>query len=117
MKFYALAIPFPHIHGAFREELVARSSQCVLANGLSPSQAAMVEPLAVFLHVLKQSGPVYGKNVLVTCAGPIGLITILVVTSAGASNIVVTDILDKGLKVTHNLGASETISVLKDESG
>lgn len=117
MKFYGSAMLFPHIQGAFREELVASSSQCFIANGLSPSQAAMVEPLAVVLHALKQAGPVYGKNVLVTGAGPIGLLTILVVKSAGASNIVVTDISDKALEVAHNLGASETINVSKDGSG
>ena len=115
MKFYGSAMPFPHVQGAFREELVARSSQCVVANGLSASQAAMVEPLAVVLHALKQSGTVYGKNVLVTGAGPIGLLTILVVKSAGASNIVVTDISDQALEVAHELGAHETINVSKDE--
>ncbi len=116
MKFYGSAMPFPHIQGAFREELVARSNQCVVANGLSPSQAAMVEPLAVVLHAVKQAGPIFGKNVLVTGAGPIGLLTILVVKSAGASNIVVTDISDKALQVAHNLGVSETINVSRDTS-
>ena len=117
MKFYGSAMPFPHIHGAFREELVALSSQCVVANGLSAAQAAMVEPLAVVLHALKQAGTVYGKNVLVTGAGPIGLLTILVVKSAGASRIVVTDISDKALEVAQTLGASATINVSKDVSG
>ena len=117
MKFYGSAMPFPHIQGAFREELVAHSNQCVVANGLSASQAAMVEPLAVVLHALKQSGSVYGKNVLITGAGPIGLLTILVVKSAGASNIVVTDISDKALEAAYNLGASDTINVSKDGSG
>ena len=117
MKFYGSAMPFPHIQGAFREELVALSSQCVVANGLSAAQAAMVEPLAVVLHALKQAGTVYGKNVLVTGAGPIGLLTILVVKSAGASKTVVTDISDKALEVAQKLGASEIINVSKDVSG
>ena len=117
MKFYGSAMRFPHIQGAFRQELVARSSQCVVANGLSKSQAAMVEPLAVVLHALKQSGTVFGKNVLVTGAGPIGLLTVLVLKSAGASNIVVTDLSDQALKVARDLGASETINVLRDELG
>ncbi len=116
MKFYGSAMPFPHIQGAFREELVAHSNQCIVANGLSASQAAMVEPLAVVLHALKQAGSVYGKNVLVTGAGPIGLLTILIVKSAGASNIVVTDISDKALEVARNLGAFETINVSKGAS-
>ena len=117
MKFYGSAMPFPHIQGAFREELVALSSQCVVANGLSAAQAAMVEPLAVVLHALKQAGTVYGKNVLITGAGPIGLLTILVVKSAGASKIVVTDISDKALEVAQKLGASEIINVSKDVLG
>ena len=116
MKFYGSAMLFPHIQGAFREELIASSRQCVVANGLSAAQAAMVEPLAVVLHALKQAGSVFGKNVLVTGAGPIGLLTTLVVKSAGASNIVVTDISDRALEVAHNLGASEIINVAKDES-
>ena len=32
MRFYGSAMPFPHIQGAFREELVADGGQCVLAD-------------------------------------------------------------------------------------
>lgn len=35
MRFYGSAMPFPHVQGAFREELIAAASQCVRANGLS----------------------------------------------------------------------------------
>tara|TARA_B110000444_G_C18776526_1_gene565223 strand:- start:275 stop:1303 length:1029 start_codon:yes stop_codon:yes gene_type:complete len=111
MQFYGSAMPFPHIQGAFREQLVVRESQCVQANGLDASQAAMVEPLAVVLHALKQAGPVHGKNILITGAGPIGLLAILAAKSAGALNIVVTDISNQALKVAKGLGASETINV------
>ena len=111
MQFYGSAMRFPHIQGAFRKELVVSSNQCVLANGLNSSQAAMIEPLAVVLHALKQAGAVHGKNILVTGAGPIGLLTILVAKSAGALNIVVTDISDQPLIVAKNLGATETINV------
>ena len=111
MQFYGSAMPFPHIQGAFREQLVVTETQCVLANGLSTSQAAMVEPLAVVLHSLKQAGPVHGKNILITGAGPIGLLAILAAKSAGALNIIVTDISNQALQVASDLGASETINV------
>ena len=117
MKFYGSAMPFPHIQGAFREELVVHSSQCVKANGLSTAQAAMVEPLAVVLHAFNQAGSVYGKDILVTGAGPIGLITILVAKSGGALSITVTDISDQALEVACELGASETINVTNYPAG
>ena len=111
MQFYGSAMPFPHIQGAFREQLVVLENQCVLANGLSASQAAMVEPLAVVLHALKQAGPMHGKNILITGAGPIGLLSILAAKSAGALSIVVTDISNQALQLASDLGASETINV------
>ncbi|MFN7002580.1 MAG: alcohol dehydrogenase catalytic domain-containing protein, partial [Roseinatronobacter sp.] len=49
MRFYGSAMPFPHIQGAFREELIADATQCVDATGLSAGEAAMAEPLAVTL--------------------------------------------------------------------
>ena len=117
MKFYGSAMPFPHIQGAFREELVVHSSQCVEANGLSTAQAAMVEPLAVVLHAFNQAGSVYGKDILVTGAGQLGLITIFVAKSWGSLSITVTDISDQALEVACELGASETINVANYPAG
>ena len=33
MRFYGSAMPFPHIQGAFREEIVVDAGQCVKATG------------------------------------------------------------------------------------
>ena len=74
MRFYGSAMPFPHIQGAFREELIADASQCVIANGLTAGEAAMAEPLAVCLHAVRQDGETLGKRVLVTGSGTIGVI-------------------------------------------
>lgn len=68
MRFYGSAMPFPHIQGAFREELIVTAAQCVVANGLTPGEAALAEPLAVTLHATRRAGPLLGKRVLVTAA-------------------------------------------------
>ena len=34
MRFYGIAMPFPHIQGAFQKSIVADVSQCALADGL-----------------------------------------------------------------------------------
>src|SRR5690606_4384611 len=114
MRFYGSAMPFPHIQGAFREELVADASQCVIANGLSAGEAAIAEPLAVCLHGVRQAGEVLGKKVLITGSGPIGVLCVLAARRAGASEIVITDITDQTLEHARRAGADRTINTATD---
>ncbi len=112
MRFYGSAMPFPHIQGAFRQELVVHASQCVPTT-LSASEAAMAEPLSVVLHASKQAGDLTGKRVLVTGCGPIGLLAVLVAKAAGALEIVTTDITAFTLEKARELGASDSLNVVE----
>lgn len=114
MRFYGSAMPFPHIQGAFRESLVVEASQCVRAEGVSPGEAAMAEPLSVALHATRRAGPLLGKRVLVTGCGPIGMLCILAARRAGAAEIVATDIEDQPLKHAADAGAERTINVASE---
>jgi len=114
MRFYGSAMPFPHIQGAFREVLVADASQCVPADGLTPGEAAMAEPLAVTLHATRRAGPLLGKRVLVTGCGPIGVLAILAARRAGAAEIVCTDLTDFTLSVAGKAGADHCINMAKE---
>jgi L-idonate 5-dehydrogenase len=111
MRFYGSAMPFPHIQGAFREMLVADSSQCVPADGLSAGEAAMAEPLAVTLHATRRAGDMLGKSVLVTGCGPIGLLAILAARRAGADLVVATDLSDYTLGMARKIGADVTLNM------
>lgn len=111
MRFYGSAMPFPHIQGAFRQSLVADAAQCVPADGLSPGEAAMAEPLAVCLHGLGQAGALMGKSVLITGCGPIGALSVLAARRAGAAEIVVTDLSDFTLSVAKACGADAVLNV------
>lgn len=114
MRFYGSAMPFPHIQGAFREDLVADAAQCVRAEGLTPGEAAMAEPLSVCLHAVKRAGEILGKRVLVTGCGPIGVLAILVARRAGAAEIVATDLAPNALDFAQRLGADRVINVADD---
>ena len=116
MKFYGSAMPFPHIQGAFRETLIAESFQCIPADGLTPEEAAMAEPLAVCLHAIKQAGNIFGKKVLITGSGPIGTLCVLSARRAGAEEILVTDISDNALKFSNSVGADKVINTAKNYS-
>lgn len=111
MRFYGSAMPFPHIQGAFREFLVAAAIQCVPADGLTPGEAAMAEPLAVTLHATRRAGEMLGKRVLVTGCGPIGVLAILCARRAGAAEIVATDLSDFTLSLARKAGADRTINM------
>jgi L-idonate 5-dehydrogenase len=113
MRFYGSAMPFPHVQGAFREYLVAKAVQCVPADGLKPSEAAMAEPLSVCLHAVKRAGDLVGKRVLITGCGPIGALCILAARRAGAGEIVVTDLTDFPLQMARKVGADTALNLLK----
>jgi len=114
MRFYGSAMPSPHIQGAFREALVADAAQCVKAEGVSPGEAAMAEPLSVALHATRRAGPLLGKRVLVTGCGPIGMLCVLAARRAGAAEIVVTDIEDRPLQHAREAGAERTINTARE---
>ncbi len=117
MQFYGSAMPMPHIQGAFRQQLTAKASQCVSANGLSAGEAAMAEPFAVTLHATKRIGDLLGKKVLITGCGPIGILSIIAARLAGAAQIIATDIADNALAIAAGCGADKIINVLKEPTG
>ena len=117
MRFYGSAMPFPHIQGAFREELIADARQCVPAAGLTPSLAAMAEPLAVCLHAAGRAGDLLGRRVLVTGSGPIGCLAILAARRAGAVEIVATDIAPAPLAHARTVGADATVDMAATPDG
>ncbi|NHF72396.1 L-idonate 5-dehydrogenase [Paracoccus xiamenensis] len=117
MRFYGSAMPFPHIQGAFREYLLADARQCVPADGLTPAEAAMAEPLSVALHATRRVGGMLGASVLVTGCGPIGLLAILAARRAGADHIVAADLSDFTLDMARRVGADETVNLARDPSG
>lgn len=115
MRFMGSAMRVPHIQGGFRETVAVDASQCVpIADVLTMGEAAMAEPLAVCLHAAKQAGSVLGKQVLITGAGPIGALCVLVARLAGAARIVVTDVADEPLKIVAKISADDVINVVKN---
>ena len=112
MRFYGSAMPFPHIQGAFSEQLIIEASQAhPVADHLSLSEAALAEPLSVGLHAIGRAGGVLGKQVLVTGCGPIGSLLIGGLRRAGAARIVAADIAELPLTCAKQMGADETINL------
>jgi L-idonate 5-dehydrogenase len=112
MRFYGSAMRFPHVQGAFREQLVCDATQAhIVPEHLSLGEAAMAEPLSVCLHAVRRAGSLTGKKILVTGCGPIGALTVLAARRAGAAEIVVTDVADRALEFAMEIGADRGVNV------
>jgi len=72
--------------------------------GLDAEQAAMAEPVSVGVWASRKAGVGPGDRVLVTGAGPIGLLAGQVARAFGASQVTVTDVSDFRLGVAAELG-------------
>lgn len=121
MRFKGSALRFPHEQGMFRDRIAIGAAQChAIAPGVSMAAAACAEPLAVCLRALGRAegriGPLRGKRVLVTGAGPIGALCAALAAQNGAAEVVVTDLQDATLAVARKMGASTTINVRTDAS-
>ena len=114
MRFFGSAMRFPHVEGGFRTTLVCKASQAVvLPEGLGFGAAAFAEPLAVCVHAIGRAGPLDGRRVLVTGAGPIGALTALAARHAGAE-VVVADIAPEPLTLLAGLGLETALSPAPD---
>jgi L-idonate 5-dehydrogenase len=116
MRFYGSAMRNPHVDGGFREMLVCTEAQAVPAD-MPVARAAFAEPLAVCLHAGHQAGDLLGARVLVTGAGPIGALLVMVARHAGAAEIVTTDLADEPLWVSRRIGADHTVNMRSDPDG
>ncbi|MCY7369609.1 MAG: L-idonate 5-dehydrogenase [Polaromonas sp.] len=118
MRFYGSAMRFPHVQGAFRERLVIDASQAhLVADDLPLSEATLAEPLSVGLHAITRAGSVFGKRVLVTGCGPIGLLLIAGLRRAGAAHIIAADISELPLSCAQRMGADQAINLAKQPGG
>ena len=63
-----------------------------LPENMSLEEGALVEPLAVAVHVTKQANVKHGDSVVVFGAGPVGLLCCAVARALGASKVISVDI-------------------------
>ena len=100
--------------GAFAEYLsLPESNVWPIHNDISSEIASFFDPLGNAVHTAL-SFDITGEDVLITGAGPIGLMCVAICKYSGAKNIVITDINEYRLAIAKELGASKTINIKKD---
>lgn len=118
MRFMGSAYRLPHEQGLFRERIVVPAKQVQPIDKNVPVRAAAcAEPLAVCLHARAQAPDLKRKRVLVTGAGPIGVLCVAVARDAGATEIVATDLQEMPLRIAEQMGAGKTLNLAADRDG
>jgi L-iditol 2-dehydrogenase len=108
MRFFAT----PPVDGAFCEYvLVHEEFAYPVPDALSDDAAALLEPLSVGVWACRKARVAPGSRVLVTGAGPIGLVALQTARAFGASEVMVTDVKSHRLAMARELGATTVLDV------
>ena len=103
--------------GCFAEYLVLPESNVWPIHMDIPSEiAAFFDPFGNAAHTAL-SFEMVGEDVLITGAGPIGIMAVAICSFVGARNIVITDINDFRLDLARKMGATKTINVKNERIG
>lgn len=98
-------------NGAFAEFIVIPESNVWLhPNDIDLELAAIFDPLGNAVHTAL-SFPIVGEDVLITGAGPIGLMSAAIARFVGARYIVITDVNDFRLNLAREIGVDAAINV------
>lgn len=81
-----------------------------LADHVSLEEGALVEPLAVAVHIVRQAEVSPGQSVVVMGAGPVGLLCCAVAKAYGASKIVSVDIQPARLEFAAKYASTHTFT-------
>jgi len=106
-----------HSDGGMQEYITVREDLLMPAKGLSYSEIAIVEPLAIGAHAIQRAQVKKGETVVVVGCGPIGIGILKLAQIAGAITIAL-DVNDDRLVYAQNeVGADHVISVSRDAVG
>lgn len=102
-----------HRPGAFAEYLVIPAVNAFPIPDEIPDRiATILDPLGNATHTALSYNLV-GEDVLITGAGPIGMMAVAIARHAGARFVVITDVNDYRLEIAAGMGADKTINVTR----
>ena len=112
MRFFAT----PPVDGALTEYVVVHEAFAhPVPDAMTDDAAALLEPLSVGVWASRKARVTAGSRVLVTGAGPIGLVALQAALAFGATEVVVSDVDARRLALATDLGATRVVNVAIEE--
>ncbi|MEE4172852.1 MAG: alcohol dehydrogenase catalytic domain-containing protein, partial [Xanthomonadales bacterium] len=101
-------------NGAFAEYVVVPASNLwPIPDRIAPELAAFFDPFGNAAHCALQFDLV-GEDVLITGAGPIGIIAAGICRHVGARHVMITDVNDYRLELAKDMGADQVVNVSRE---
>ena len=101
--------------GAFAEFLALPAVNAFkIPDNIADDLAAIFDPYGNATHTALSFNLV-GEDVLITGAGPIGIMAVAIAKHVGARHVVITDVNDYRLDLAHKMGATRAINVTKEK--
>jgi threonine 3-dehydrogenase len=100
--------------GCFAEYVVIPASNAfVLPDSIGDDVAAFLDPLGNATHAAL-SFDLVGEDVLITGAGPIGIMAVAIARHVGARHVVITDVNDYRLDLARKMGATRAVNAQRE---
>ncbi|WP_047249106.1 L-threonine 3-dehydrogenase [Chromobacterium subtsugae] len=101
--------------GAFAEYLVIPAFNAFpIPDDISDDLASIFDPFGNAVHTALSFNLV-GEDVLITGAGPIGIMAVAIAKHVGARHVVITDVNDYRLELAKKMGATRAVNVAKQD--
>lgn len=101
--------------GCFAEYLsIPASNVIVLPDNISANEAAILDPLGNAAHCALAFNMV-GEDVLITGAGPIGIMAVSIAKHIGARHVVITDVNEYRLELAKKMGATRAVNIAHEQ--
>ena len=98
-------------HGAYCQFVTTAAPRLLrIPDGLSVRTAALTEPTAIALHAVHLAGVTPEDRVLVTGAGPVGLLILAVLRSAGVTDVTVSEPAAARQRRAQAVGAADVVT-------
>ena len=105
----------PPFDGAFANFVTIHEDFAfALPDSVSDEAGALMEPLSVGIWACRKAGVAPGDRVLITGAGPIGLLALQCALAFGATAVTITDVSDERLELARRLGATRALRAGED---
>lgn len=83
-----------------------------IPESVSYEEGALLEPLSVAIAAMDRVRAKFGKSLLITGCGPIGLLVLAVAKATGVHPIVMTDVQENRLEYAKKMGATATYKII-----
>jgi 2-desacetyl-2-hydroxyethyl bacteriochlorophyllide A dehydrogenase len=102
--------------GGLLEYVAMPASRCIhVPPSVDPKVAVLCQPIGTVIYAVRRLGSVLGKRVVILGQGPIGLGFTEFMSQGGASQVIVTDIVQPRLDMGKRFGATDVIDASNED--